>query len=303
MTPFTGSVGPLSTGTIVAESNPLQLYTRQAGDALVVRYQPQPIPTDLALSAALGSLYNSSTLAKTATGGALPNYVMPTMTQSGFGDLPKSVFLPLENDIDPIATGCGFFAWPWNPVVLPPDEIRPLAVVYRQYATRIVDAVTFTSGFEVVAGAVSKGMCSSGGGNPAVDPINIDIGIAQIPTLGGTKLDTDNTTVMLPAHSFTTLAFDIADGREANTSDCIVTLYKVGTAMALKPVRTVQVLAAARNEAHFPTDDFAASGKYVFEIVCRSGYPNATSGDYTVFSGLPQQTSQVFPGVFSVTLQ
>ncbi len=291
-------------GTIAAEGSVL-LDTQADGTAVMLRYQPQPLPPDDAIKTALGGLYYAVSAAsgQQAIGGVLPNFVMPAMTLPIDGGFDGSVFFAMDNQITPSATSCGTFAFPWNYVDMSPDEFRPPAVLYRMYRARPASpgGPTIYSGFQKLTTAFRLGTCTSSGG-PMVPTLTLDIAIAMNATFAATPLTADNTPIVLPANSFAKVTFDLDAASLDNTNDCIVTAYRIDGAN-LVALRSVLVPPAAHNEAHFPTQDFTASASHVFGIVCRNGYPNASFGDYTVFGGYPQQESQLFPGTFTVTFQ
>jgi hypothetical protein len=297
---------PLTTGALTDLGSELIKRTADV-NTFNLLYHVRPLPPDTQIQQALGGLYFSVGATSVTEGipGVLPNLVMPAMALPPRDGFDSTVFLALDHEISWSNNTCPGVPYPHNPMEMSPDEYRPPAIMYRQYRSRPAipsGTLQLPSGYQIVTADSGLGACTSGGGTVPQLPINI--GIAK-SAMFVTPLVTDQTAITVPANTFQELTFQLDDA--SHTDDCVITNYRVDTTAmpeSLVPVRTILVPAkTGMMHVQVPTADFQSGATHVFGIVCRNGYPKAATGDYTAFSGFPQQESQVFPATFVVTVQ
>jgi hypothetical protein len=269
--------------------------------AAMTAFEPLTLAQDTSLMNALGDLYSVASAATTfeIDGGIIPDLAMPSMTITAYSGAPNdSIFLPLitlSTNTDGLAD-CLSFADPFTAADQEGDELRPPGMLYRQYRTRTANAIPLASGYQMMTFHTHDPSC----GRTTHPPAPFTVGIAENATFG-MPLTADGTPVTVAPNGFADLTFALSDGG-TGTSDCTVTLYTVTPTFA--PLHTFTVLAKATNmKVSVPTSGFVTGQTYAFGITCRDGFPLAKNGDYTMFSGYPQQESQIFPGTFVVTLQ
>jgi hypothetical protein len=128
--------------------------------------------------------------------------------------------------------------------------------------------------------------------------LNATIAVPDIPTLGGTRLDTDGQTVALDRSGLVEL--DFAPTSAGSADDWSIVLEEVtvnGTVATPAQLRTYSTL---QPSVQIDPTLLVAGHMYLFQTTARVGYPNAAMRDYRMIS-YPFGTGVAFSSVFTVS--
>jgi hypothetical protein len=226
-------------------------------------------------------------------GGFAPSVMMPAFEELAVdGSLDATpVFVPLAQAVANNMTRT--FADPFTPAL-------PIMAAAQYTTVRPAGNANLTSGFQEIQ------QTQQGGAPSFVFPVEAPTNVR----FAGKSLymnddDQGGNAVTLTRGSFADLKFDVASG--ARVDVCLATLFQLVPSGLLARYRFV-VPNPGPNPAttsvsiSVDTQLFNSGSVYVFQIVCRDGYPNAAQGDFSVVS-YPTSESQIFPATFQVILQ